>query len=122
MASEEESKRSHSVNQAVTSQRDSEEATQPLRRGKGRARRQLPPSIESLTESEQEPEVDEGLQPNVRQMIKFQNISSRPGGDLALKSPFGTSTSIQAPEQPELAVKPPKRGRGRGRKQLLAAM
>ena len=115
MASSEESKRSHSVNQAVTSQRDSEEATQPLRRGRSRARRQLPPSIESLTESEQEPGVDEGLQPNVRQMIKFQKVYSRLGGDLA-------SNSIQTMEQPELAVKSPKRGRGRGRKQLLAAM
>ena len=122
MASSEESKRSHSVNQAVTSQRDSEEATQPLRRSRSRARRQLPPSIESLSESEQEPGVDEGLQPNVRQTIKFQKVYSRLGGDLALKSPFGTSNSIQTMEQPELAVKPPKRGRGRGRKQLLAAM
>ena len=94
MASSEESKRSHSVNQAVTSQRDSEEATQPPRRGRGRARRQLPPSIESQTESEQEVGLDEVLQPNLRQTIKFQTASSRPGGDL-------TSNSIQAREQPE---------------------
>ena len=56
-ASSEESKRSRSANQALPQSMDSDEAVQIPKRGRGRPRRQLPPSIESLTESEQEQRV-----------------------------------------------------------------